>query len=522
MPDAKAAIQFTVSKTLRSGGLPRILVWMALLEATSIVKSFAGVQALRNVSFTLRSGEVHALLGENGAGKSTLIKVITGAERADSGTLTVDGHIVAHNSPAAARALGIAAVYQQPALFPDLTVEENIALALESAALWRRIDWGARRRKARELLERCGAEISPERTVGTLSMPEQQLVEIAKAIGARARILILDEPTASLTDREVERLFRVIAVLRGEGVGIIYISHRLDEVAAIADRVTVLRDGQTIATRDMSDVDRAQLVRLMVGRDIHAIFPKREVPIGEVALQVGRLGCRAAGIRDITFEVRRGEILGIAGLVGSVRTELAETLFGLTPCDEGAIMLRGSVMRIESPAGAIRMKLGYLPEDRRQHGVVMEMTIAANTSLANLDAVSRHGLIDAALERNLAMGYVERLRIKTQSIYTETGSLSGGNQQKVAVARWLAIHPEVMILDEPTQGVDIGSKSEIHQIMVDLAEQGMAIVMISSELPEILGMSDRIAVMHGGTIAGILSRAEATQEKVLALALGHC
>ena len=495
---------------------------MAMLEATSIIKSFAGVQALRGVSFSLRSGEVHALLGENGAGKSTLIKVITGAEKADSGTLTVDGHIVAHNSPAAARALGIAAVYQQPALFPDLTVEENIALALESVALWRRIDWGARRRKARELLERCGAEIAPERTVGTLSMPEQQLVEIAKAIGARARILILDEPTASLTDREVERLFRVIGVLRGEGVGIIYISHRLDEVAAIADRVTVLRDGQTIATRDMCEVDRAELVRLMVGRDIHAIFPKRDVPIGEVALEVRKLGSRAAGIRDITFEVRRGEILGIAGLVGSGRTELAETLFGLTPCDEGAIMLRGAEAVIGSPAEAIRMKLGYLPEDRRQHGVVMEMPIAANTSLANLDAVSRHGLIDAALERNLAMGYVERLRIKTQSIYTETGLLSGGNQQKVAVARWLAINPEVMILDEPTQGVDIGSKSEIHQIMVDLAEQGMAIVMISSELPEILGMSDRIAVMHGGTIAGILSRAEATQEKILALALGHC
>jgi len=522
MPNAKAAIQFTVPKTLRRGGLARILVWMAMLEATSIIKSFAGVQALRGVSFSLRSGEVHALLGENGAGKSTLIKVITGAERADSGTLTVDGHPVAHNSPAAARALGIAAVYQQPALFPDLTVEENIALALESVTLWRRIDWGARRRKARELLERCGAELAPERTVGTLSMPEQQLVEIAKAIGARARILILDEPTASLTDREVERLFRVIGVLRGEGVGIIYISHRLDEVATIADRVTVLRDGQTIATRDMCDVDRAELVRLMVGRDIHAIFPKREVPIGEIALEVRKLGCRAAGIHDITFEVRRGEILGIAGLVGSGRTELAETLFGLTPCDEGAIMLRGAEAVIGSPAEAIRMKLGYLPEDRRQHGVVLEMPIAANTSLANLDAVSRHGLIDAALERNLAMGYVERLRIKTQSIYTETGLLSGGNQQKVAVARWLAINPEVMILDEPTQGVDIGSKSEIHQIMVDLAEQGMAIVMISSELPEILGMSDRIAVMHGGTIAGILSRAEATQEKILALALGHC
>lgn len=507
--------------TLRSDWLPRILVGMALLEATAITKSFAGVQALRGVSFALRAGEVHALLGENGAGKTTLIKVITGAEKPDSGTLTVDGHPVLHNSPAAARALGIAAVYQQPALFPDLTVEENIALALESASVWRRVDWRARRRQAHELLERCGAEIQPERTVSTLSMPEQQLVEIAKAIGARARILILDEPTASLTDREVERLFRVVGALRSEGAGIIYISHRLDEVAVIADRVTVLRDGQTIATRDLCDVDRAELVRLMVGREIHAIFPKRAVPIGKIALQVNGLGCQAAGIRDITFEVRRGEILGIAGLVGSGRTELAETLFGLTPCDDGAITLQDDTLRTESPAEAIRRKMGYLPEDRRRHGVVMEMPVAANISLANLGAVSRNGLIDHARESGMARSYVERLRIKTPSVYTETGSLSGGNQQKVAVARWLAIEPEVLILDEPTQGVDIGSKAEIHQIMVELAEQGMAIVMISSELPEILGMSDRIAVMHGGTIAGILSRAEATQEKILALALGH-
>ena len=494
---------------------------MALLDAAAITKSFAGVQALRGVSFSLSSGEVHALLGENGAGKSTLIKVITGAEKPDSGTLTVDGHLVAHHSPAAARALGIAAVYQQPALFGELTVEENIALALESASLWRRIDWRGRRRQARELLERAGADIAPQRTVNTLSMPEQQLVEIAKAIGARARILIMDEPTASLTDREVERLFRVIATLRGEGAGIIYISHRLDEVAVIADRVTVLRDGRTVATRDLKDVDRAELVRLMVGRDIQAIFPKREVPIGAIALEVRGLGCRAAGIHDVTFQVRRGEILGVAGLVGSGRTQLAETLFGLTPCDAGAIQLQDDVMRIESPAQAIRMRMAYLPEDRRQHGVVMEMPVAANISLANLDAVSRRGLIDDRAERELASGYVERLRIKTPSIYAETGSLSGGNQQKVAVARWLAIAPEVLILDEPTQGVDIGSKSEIHQIMVELAERGMAIVMISSELPEILGMSDRIAVMHGGTISGILSRAEATQEKILALALGH-
>jgi rhamnose transport system ATP-binding protein len=428
---------------------------------------------------------------------------------------------VAHNTPALARSLGVAAVYQQPALFPDLTVAENIALALEGTSLWRKVDWKARDQQARELLERTGADIAPQRAVNTLSMPEQQIVEIAKAIGARARILILDEPTASLTDREVERLFRVIQTLRGEGAGIIYISHRLDEVAAIADRVTVLRDGHSIATRDLCDVDRAELIRLMVGRDIHAIFPKREVPIGAVVLETRGLTCHASGIRDVTLTVRRGEILGLAGLVGSGRTELAETLFGLTPADGGEILIAGSAARIASPSDAIRLRIGYLPEDRRQHGVVLEMPVAANASLANLKAVSRHGMIDDTAERTLARRYVDRLRIKTHSLYAETGSLSGGNQQKVALARWLAIEPAVLILDEPTQGVDIGSKSEIHEMMVDLAAQGLAIVMISSELPEILGMSDRIAVMHGGRMTGILARADATQEKILAMALGH-
>jgi rhamnose transport system ATP-binding protein len=492
---------------------------MTLLSAVAIAKSFAGVQALKGVSLELRPGEVHAIVGENGAGKSTLIKIITGAVKPDSGTLTVEGRVVQHHSPALAKSLGIAAVYQQPALFPDLTVAENIALSLESAGVWRRVDWDARNRLARELLERAGAEIDPARTVSTLSMPEQQIVEIAKAIGAKARVLILDEPTASLTEREVERLFRVIRALRDGGHGIIYISHRLEEIASIADRVTVLRDGQSIATRDLREVEPAELIRLMVGRDIAAVFPKREVPIGDVVLEVR--GLQSPAIHDVSFSVRRGEILGLAGLVGAGRTELAETLFGLTPAEGGEIRLHGRAVRIEEPPDAIGLKIGYLPEDRRQHGVVLEMAVAANVSMASLGAVSRRGLIDHGAERRLARRYVDQLRVKTPSLYTETGSLSGGNQQKVALARWLAIEPEVLILDEPTQGVDIGSKSEIHQMMVDLAEKGMAMLMISSELPEILGMSDRIAVMRGGTIAGILSRAEATQERLLALALGH-
>ena len=494
---------------------------MALLSASGISKHYAGVKALQDVAFELRAGEVHALVGENGAGKSTLIKVITGAVTPDAGTLVVDGETISENSPAIARTHGIAAVYQQPALFPDLTVAENIGIALEAVGLWRKIDWRERRRIAAELLERAGAELSPDRTVRTLSMPEQQIVEIAKAIGAHAKILILDEPTASLTDREVERLFRVIRGLRAEGAGIIYISHRLDEVAEIGDRVTVLRDGRSVATRELAGVDRAELIRLMVGRDVNAIFPKREVPIGEVVLETRALCCGARGLRNISLTVRRGEILGLAGLVGSGRTELAETLFGLSCADGGEVLLNGRALRIQSPSDAIDAGVAYLPEDRRQHGVVLDMPIAANATLARLNAISPRGLIDFAAERSLARDYVQRLRVKTPSIYTEAGALSGGNQQKVALARWLAIEPTVLILDEPTQGVDVGSKSEIHELMGELAAQGKAILMISSELPEILGMSDRIAVMHGGAVAGVLSRADATQERILALALGH-
>ena len=486
---------------------------VTLLSAAGISKTYSGVRALRSVSFDLQPGEVHALIGENGAGKSTLIKILTGAVTPDSGTLTIAGRDIPHNSPAFARAMGIAVVYQQPALFPSLSVAENIALSLERAGLWRRIDRRAREARARDLLARAASEIDPRRLAGTLNMPEQQIVEIAKAIGADARILILDEPTASLSEREVESLFRVIAGLRASGVGIVYISHRLEEIAAIADRVTVLRDGQSIATRPMAGVDRAELIRLMVGREISAIFPKREVPIGPVVLETRDL-------RGISLTLRAGEILGMAGLVGSGRTEFAEALFGIRPDPAATVLLRGAPVRIAEPADAIRLGIAYLPEDRRCHGVVLEMPIAENATLASLDAVSRHGLIDSVRERDVARGFVERLQIKTASLFAEAGSLSGGNQQKVALARWLAIRPSVMILDEPTQGVDVGSKSEIHRLMVDLAQEGVAILMISSELPEILGMSDRIAVLHAGRLAGIVDRADASQDRILSLALG--
>ncbi|OLC49806.1 MAG: D-xylose ABC transporter ATP-binding protein [Acidobacteria bacterium 13_1_40CM_65_14] len=490
-----------------------------LLEADSITKSFAGVRALTRVTFTLAAGEVHALVGENGAGKSTLIKVITGAETPDAGTLAIAGHAVTRMDPALSRSLGIRAIYQQPSLFPHLTVAENVALALESGRAWRRVDWGARTRTAAALLERIGAPLDPDRLVESLSMPEQQIVEIAKAIGANAKILIMDEPTASLSAREVDYLFAVITRLRGEGTGVVYISHRLEEVFTVADRITVLRDGEVIATSPRADLDRAELIRLMVGRELAAVFPKRAVPLGPVALDVRHLRSRDAGLDDISLDVRRGEILGLAGLVGSGRTELAETIFGLRSIDGGEVLVNGARARIGSPADAIALGIGYVPEDRRQHGVILEMSIAENASLANLDGVSTRGLIDTRAERETAEQYVSQLRIKTASVTSDVGSLSGGNQQKVALARWLAIHPSVLMLDEPTQGVDVGSKAEIHAIMQSLAERGVAILMISSELPEVLGMSDRIAVMHGGTIVGVLSREEATQQKILAMAL---
>jgi rhamnose transport system ATP-binding protein len=496
-------------------------VVVTVLRLTEISKAFAGVQALKGVSFDLRAREVHALVGENGAGKSTLIKVITGAYLADQGRIEVHGRPVSDLDPVRARDLGIAAIYQQPALFPELTVAENVAIGLEPGGSWRRIRWGERRLRARKLLEKIGAEIDPDMEVRKLSMPEQQLVEIARALGADARILIMDEPTASLSDTEVMGLFGVIRELKSHGVGIIYISHRLEELPQVADRVTALRDGVVVGTRRMDEVSRGELIHMMVGRELSTVFPKTFVEPGELVLEVRTLGCRAAGVRDVSLSVRAGEILGLAGLVGAGRTELARVLFGLTPAERGEVRLRGRCVTIDSPARAVELGIAYVPEDRRRHGVILDMTMAANTTLATLRAVSRFGLLDFRGERATAASFVGQLGIKTASLETRAGNLSGGNQQKVALARWLAANPAVLILDEPTQGVDVGAKAEIHRLMSGLAGRGLAILMISSELPEILGMSDRIAVMHSGAIVGVLDRGRATQEAIMELALGH-
>jgi rhamnose transport system ATP-binding protein len=492
-----------------------------LLSLTGVHKSFAGARALRGVSFDLRPDEVHALVGENGAGKSTLVKIITGAIQPDAGTLAIRGAIITDNDPSRARELGVAVIYQQPALFPDLTIAENIALGLETVGPWRYVNWRARRDRARQLLARIGAAIGPDTPVGRLSMPEQQLVEIARALGADARILIMDEPTASLSEAETANLFRVIGELRSDGVGIIYISHRLEELSLVADRVTVLRDGEVVDTRSMAGVTRAELTRLMVGRELSAVFPKQSVPIGEVVLELRGVGCRSGGVRDVNLTVRAGEIVGLSGLIGAGGTELARVVFGLTPADAGEIILRNKSVVVDKPSRAVEFGIAYVPEDRRQHGVILDMAVAANTTLATLRRISTLGLLDFGRERAVAGDYVRRLGIKTASIDAAVGTLSGGNQQKVAVARWLATDPAVLILDEPTQGVDVGAKAEIHRLMGELAGRGIAILMISSELPEVLGMSDRIAVMHGGTIVGTLDRADATQEAVMELSLGH-
>ena len=492
-----------------------------LLRAERINKSYDGVRALRDVSFALRSGEVHALVGENGAGKSTLIKIIAGATQADSGRIYVQEHLLENHSTRAASALGIAAIYQQPALFPALSVAENIALGLEERSLWSRVDWHSRHTHARELLSRVGASIDPDAEAAGLSMPEQQLVEIAKAIGAQAKILIMDEPTASLSEREARNLYEVIEQLRNQGVGIIYISHRLEELTKLADRVTVLRDGEVVETRNMAGTTREQLIQLMVGRELSAVFPNRTSRTGEIVLELRNLCCAAAGVHEVNLSLRRGEIVGVAGLVGAGRTEMARTIFGLTPADSGEIRVAGRHVRIGSPADAIGCGIAYVPEDRRHHGVIPELPVSSNVTLAILDRLSGRLFLDYGKETQIATEYVRSLRIKTASLRSPVASLSGGNQQKVALSRWLATNPSVLILDEPTQGVDVGAKAEIHALIGDLAVQGMAVLMISSELPEIIGMSDRIVVMHAGTMVGTLNRAQATQEAILSMALGH-
>lgn len=489
-----------------------------LLEMSGIVKSFPGVQALRGVGLRVEAGEVLALLGENGAGKSTLMKILGGAQRADAGTIRIDGREVELGSPVAAARAGIAVIHQEFNLVPGLSAAENIFLGRETtrAGFVARAD---ERGRARELFDRLGASFDADAPCRELTTAHQQLVEIAKALAFEARLLVMDEPTAALTAHEVERLFAVIRDLKARGLGIIYISHRLEEIAAVADRIVVLRDGANVGERPAAGCSRKEIIEMMVGREMNEEFPERPRHPGPVRLVVEGLS-RGQAVRDVSFSVRRGEIVGLAGLVGAGRTETARLLFGADARDSGTIALDGRSLDIGSPRDAIAAGIGLLPEDRKHQGLVLAHAVKANFSLPNLDRLSRFGWVDRGREALEFDGYIGRLGIRVPHAEQPAVFLSGGNQQKVVLAKWLARRCKVLIFDEPTRGIDAGAKYEIYQLLNDLAAEGKAVVMISSELPELIGMADRILVMHEGRLTGEITDARrATQEEIMNLAI---
>ncbi|MET4702717.1 rhamnose transport system ATP-binding protein [Frigoribacterium sp. UYMn621] len=484
------------------------------LSLASATKSFGAVVALSDGTIEIRNGEIHALVGENGAGKSTLVKILAGVHQPDSGRFRVNGVDVSFKSPADSKAAGISVIYQEPTLFPDLTVAENIFIGRQPRGRLGLIDRASMRSQARELFARLGVPVDPDRVAEGLSIADQQIIEIAKAISLDARILVMDEPTAALSGVEVERLFAVARSLRDRGTGILFISHRFDEVFDLCDRITVMRDGAFIATHDTPDITVDGLVREMVGRDIATLFPKQDALIGEAVLSVTNL-TRAGVFRDISFDVRAGEIVALAGLVGAGRTEVARAVFGIDRYDTGTVLLSGKPIRAHSPQSAIDAGMGFVPEDRRKQGLVMDLSVARNATLTLRRTLARFGLINAKDERRVAEEWSARLQVKTGSQDLSVATLSGGNQQKVVIAKWLATAPRLLIVDEPTRGIDVGTKAEVHRLISELAVQGIAVLMISSELPEVLGMADTILVMHEGRISARLSRDEATAEAVL-------
>jgi rhamnose transport system ATP-binding protein len=488
-----------------------------ILELKNITKRFSGVEVLHRVSFALRPGEVHALLGENGAGKSTLVKVITGVHQPDGGEITLNGLPAHFANPRDSRQAGIAAIYQELSLFPDLDVAENIFVGRQPTTLGGRIDWKKLYREAENLLTSLGVHLDLKKKARSLSIAQQQMVEIARAFSINARILIMDEPTSSLTLNEVADLFRLVRRLREDGTAIIFISHRLEELFELADCVTVLRDGAYVDTRLLSEVTRDDLIRLMVGRKISNLFPKQDVQAGEVALKVENL-TRAGVFENIGFELRKGEILGMAGLVGAGRTDVARALFGVEPPTGGRIHVDGQEVHITSPQQAIELGLAYVPEDRQTHGLIPPMDITANISLPTLEKYATHGWLRDTVERSAVFGAARQMEVRANHIRQKARELSGGNQQKIVLAKWLSTHPRILILDEPTRGIDVGTKAAVHALMSKLASEGMAILMISSELPEVLGMSDRVIVMREGHMTAHFTRAEATQEKIISAA----
>ncbi len=505
----------TMAAVRASGAVPKAEY---LLSAEGIRKEFPGVVALDDVEFKLKRGTVHALMGENGAGKSTLMKILAGIYTPDKGEVRLKGVDIRLKSPLDALENGIAMIHQELNLMPFMTVAENIWIRREPKNRFGFVDHGEMNRITARLFDRLKIKIDPEIEVRHLSVANRQMVEIAKAVSYESDVLIMDEPTSALTEREVAHLFEIIRDLREQGIGIVYITHKMNELFEIADEFSVFRDGKFIGTHASSDVTRDDIIRMMVGREITQMFPKEEVPIGDVVLSVKNLALDGV-FRDVSFDVRAGEILGIAGLVGSGRSNVAETLFGVTPASSGTISIDGKTLSINSPNTAIRHRMAFLTEDRKDTGCLLILDILENMQIAVLqDRFVKGGFVTEKQITAACEEMSRKLRVKTPNLQERIENLSGGNQQKVLIGRWLLTNPRILILDEPTRGIDVGAKAEIHRLVTELARNGVAVIMISSEMPEVLGMSDRIMVMHEGRVTGFLDRAEATQIKVMELA----
>ncbi len=484
------------------------------LELKDVRKSFGQVVALRNGQISLMPGSIHALVGENGAGKSTLVKIISGLYHRDAGTFRMDGKDVRFHNTAEAKDAGIAVIYQEPTLFPDLTVTENVFMGRQPVNKFGRIDKAKMRAEVKELFDRLGVAIDPDRPAEGLSIADQQLIEIAKAVSLDAKALIMDEPTAALSGNEVERLFQIARGLRDEGRALMFISHRFNEVFALCDTVTVMRDGSYIATEPIATTDEATIIRQMVGRDVDELFPKLETTPGEVLLEVNGISS-PGNFEDISFNVREGEIVALAGLVGAGRSEVARAVFGVDGYEEGSVSLNGKVLPKGKPRKAMEAGVALVPEDRRKQGLVMDSSVSRNVTEAVRSELTNMGLITDKAENEFAQEWARNLEVKTNALDTKVSTLSGGNQQKVVLAKWLAANPKVLIIDEPTRGIDVGTKSEVHRRISELAAEGLGILMISSELPEVLGMADRVLVMHEGQLTAEIPREEATPETVM-------
>jgi rhamnose transport system ATP-binding protein len=482
-------------------------------------KSFGAVHALEDGVIELSPGEVHGLVGENGAGKSTLVKILAGVHRPDSGRLLIDGTEAIFVNAKQSQQAGIAIIFQEPTLFPDLTVAENIFIGAQPLKRGHRIDARKMRRDTAALFDRLGVRMDPDRPARGLSIADQQLVEIAKALTADARVIVMDEPTAALTITEVERLFGIARTLRDSGAAVLFVSHRLEEIFDLCQRVTVMRDGRHVWTKPIGELTTGSIIRAMVGRDMAALFPKTEAERGRVVLQVERL-TREGLFTDVSFSVRAGEIVALAGLVGAGRSEVARAIFGIDRADAGSVEVNGKRLRKGSPTAAMAAGVGLVPEDRRQQGLIMDLSIQGNVALASLGRVQKLGLIPFGAERRFASDWVTRLRLKYGRLTNPVWTLSGGNQQKVVLAKWLARRPAVLIVDEPTRGIDVSTKAEVHRLLSDLAAQGVAVLMISSELPEVLGMADRIIVLFEGRVSAEFMRDEADEDAIMHAATG--